>query len=310
MSDSEPEDDVPDELLLVGHVMAHAANEVLLLARLEPNFNPKPANITGTGAEVKALEHRTAKVIEALGGPPRLVIVTDDQPRPRYDTYAQAAISEVILMFHRARSSVCRTHMHFIAGSMIEREPQLLTWPDNPKIAGIMQTLTIKEFWEHAETSFIKLASLWDRLGQLLDFVFFNIRQYEDGFPAVMDRIAANYLPVYEELRLSKSWQAIRKFQTSERADGLKWLLRRRNLLVHSLHLRPVDNADDAEDPIFESAYNHLDNSAKKRLAPGNREEELNHLHVHLTAAATLLNEVLNLCEIGAKLRIQLDREV
>jgi len=190
---------------------------------------------------------------------------------------------------------------------MIEKEPQLLSWPGDPKIAALMQSLTIREFWEHAETSFIKLASLWDRLGQLLDFVFFNIRQYErDGFPAVVDRIAANYLPVYEELRVSESWQAIREYQTSERTEGLKWLLKRRNLLVHSLHLRPIDEAGDSEDPIFESAFNHLDNSAKKRLAPGNREEELNHLHDHLTAAATLFNEILSLCEIGAKLRSQI----
>src|SRR5205807_23658 len=99
MSDRAPSDDISDELLLVGHVMAHAANEVLLLTRLELDFEPKPANITGTDAEIKALEQRTAKLIQALGGPPRLVVVTDDQPRPRYDTYAEAAISEMILMF-------------------------------------------------------------------------------------------------------------------------------------------------------------------------------------------------------------------
>ena len=80
------EDAIPDELLLVANVMAHAANEVLLLANLERGFEPKPANITGTAADVKALEQRAAKLIEALGGPPRLVIVTDDQPRPSYDT--------------------------------------------------------------------------------------------------------------------------------------------------------------------------------------------------------------------------------
>ena len=56
LSELEPEDDIPGEFLLVANVMAHAANEVLLLANLERGFEPKPANITGTAADVKALE--------------------------------------------------------------------------------------------------------------------------------------------------------------------------------------------------------------------------------------------------------------
>jgi hypothetical protein len=138
-------------------------------------------------------------------------------------------------------------------------------------------------------------------LGQLLDFAFFNIRQYErDGFPAVVDRIAANYVPLSPRLSESSSWQAVRSYQTSEKADGLKWLLRRRNLIIHSLHLRarPVDS--EAGDPLFDAAYNHLEQSMQRRLATGSRDEELAQLHRHLTQAASLFGYVLTLCEFGA----------
>lgn len=291
-----------DVLTLVAQTMAHSANEVLLLAHLESKFDPKPANIRGTDDQIRELRDHTNRVVEALGGPPRLIVTGPNGKRKRYDTYAAAAIDEAILMFQRARSAVCRTHLHFIAGSMIEREPEMLKgWPADEGIKAIVQRLAIEGFWEYAESSYVKLASLWDRLGQLLDFAFFNIRQYErDGFPAVVDRIAANYVPLSLRFSESSSWQAVRLYQTSEKADGLKWLLRRRNLIIHSLHLRPSPLENEAGDPLFDGAYNHLEQSMKRRLATRSRDEELAQLHRHLTQAASLFGDVLTLCEFGA----------
>lgn len=287
-------------LKLVASTMQHAANEILILARLEPHFDPAPAHIAGTDKQIKALSERTDRLCHTFGGPPPLLILQPGQPRPRYDTYVSAATDETVLMFLRARSAVCRAHLHFIGGAMIERDPQLLVWPPDEKIAATFQRLTIDQFWEHAETAYIKLASLWDRLGQLLDFCFFNIRQYErDGFPAVLDRIHSNYVPLSQEIRESSCWIALRKFQSSEKTDGLGWLLRRRNLIIHSMHLRPSED-DVQDDPIFDSAYNHLEERVRKKLATGSKDDELNFMHQQLAQAAELFPAVLTLCELGA----------
>jgi len=95
---------------------------------------------------------------------------------------------------------------------------------------GLLAYMT-EVFWEHAEISYIRLASFWDRIGQFLDFVFFIIRQYKsDGFPSVMDRIHSNYMRLIPELASSSFWTELRKYQTSEKTDGFQWLVRRRNL--------------------------------------------------------------------------------
>lgn len=133
-----------------------------------------------------------------------------------------------------------------------------------------------------------------------MDFAFFAIRQYErDGFSAVVDRIRANTLRMQPLLETSVAWRAIWAYKKSEREDGLQWLLSRRNLLVHSLHLRPMSDSQD--DEIFESAFNHLDVRLRRDLAPGEPEKEIQRLHVHLGHAAELLPRVLTLCELRAK---------
>ena len=271
----------PDDLAfvkLVAETMAHAAKEVLLLAQLEQTFDPQPANITGTEDQVRALEQQATRVVATLGGRPRLMVVVQDRPKPRYDTYAAAAVDEAITMFHRARATVCRAHLHFIAGGVIERTPDLITWPSDERITAIMQRMATSQFWERAESAYVKLASLWDRLGQLLDFAFFGIRE-------------------------SSSWVVVRAYQTSEKPDGLKWLLRRRNLIIHSIHLRPSP-VGLGNDPLFEGAYNHLEESHRRRLAPGSRDDEIKWLHSHLSTAATLFTEVLSLCEFGPICRV------
>jgi hypothetical protein len=95
-----------------------------------------------------------------------------------------------------------------------------------------------------------------------------------------------------------------RAFQTSEKEDGLKWLSRRRNLLVHSLYLRPIQENEGATDPsgvaLFTSEFNHLEASLRKKLAPGTPSEEIDRLNVQLQKAAELYPAVLGLCEYAA----------
>jgi hypothetical protein len=199
--------------------------------------------------------------------------------------------------------------MCFIASDFYDKEPDVF---EQPLGAGEREGLAsaLKEmFWEHAETSYIRLASFWDRIGQFLSFVFFNIRQYDrDGFPSVMDRITSNYVRLFSNVDSSSFWTGLRNYQKSEKPDGFQWLIRRRNLLVHSLHLEAIQNQAGEENPIFTLAYNHLEESVRRKLNPGTPLSELEFLHAHLKAAARLFPNAIELCEHCVSSRVKLYR--
>ena len=223
----------------------------------------------------------------------------------KYDTYSGTAVFEILSTFHRCRRSVCRAHMFYIGAETIKNNPELMNIPEKESIQ-YYETI-IERYWEHAETAYIKLASLWDRFGQLIDFIFFNIRQYErDGYPSVINRIKKNYIPLYPELGNSIHWKNLHAYQGSESTNSLGWLLRRRNLLIHSVHLMGiVDDQDD--ESLFIGEFDHLREKHKKKLCSQSSKDELSIIHVHLEKAANLFSNVLGLCEIG--IRITRDKE-
>lgn len=290
---------------LLGEALRYTANEPVLLARAEEFFSPKPAKL-----EVgKPLKYRLGRLIEQIGGVPLVMVSKPGDPVPEFDTYGHAAIQEIFSSFERCRRSVCRTHVCFIANEFYMRQPDIFVEnPPKDVKRGLVSAMT-EVFWEHAETSYIRLASFWDRIGQLLDFVFFNIRQYErDGFPSVMDRISSNYIRVFPDLDSSTFWPALRDYQRSEKTDGFQFLVRRRNLLVHSVHLAAIESDEGEENPIFTSAYNHLEESIHRKLKPDTPESELGFLHAHLAASASLFPEVMELCEHCVESRARIHR--
>lgn len=293
------DEDIERFASVLGDTLSHAANEALVLARLEEFFHPKPARLGASSETIAELNDNIQRTISAYGGPPQLIIQAHGEPKPRYDTYLSAAISETIRMFDRCRVTVCRAQASMIGAHLLNSNPKYLKLPDDPKIQNYIRQHTSSMFWEHAETGFIRLAGYWDRVGQVLDFVFFSIRQYErDGFSAVVDRIRSNTLRMHPVLENTEAWQALWTYKKSERPEGLQWLLSRRNLLVHSLHLRAASTAEDEE--IYESAFNHLDARMRTSLAIGTPEEEIQKLHAHLNAAASLFPHMLSLCRIYA----------
>lgn len=186
--------------------------------------------------------------------------------------------------------------MFWIGRNMLRDHPDLVNLPDESETQQLFQRLAADAFWEHAETAFIRLCSYWDRVGQILDFAFFRIRHFErDGFAAVMDRLHANVIPVNPLLGKSTAWRELRGFQSSGREDGLKWLQRRRNILVHSLHLRPLDS--ESKEEVFRSGYNHLEEKLRSKLAPREPEVEIWQLPTHLDRAAHLFPAVLSILE-------------
>jgi hypothetical protein len=294
---------------VLSNVLTLSLNESRVVAQLEAlgYFSPMPADIPRDD-DAKVLKGKLDQLTENLGGPPSLIITKIGDAAPEFDFYIDAAIDEFIATFDRARMSVCRAHLFLIGNALIAKGQASAHLPHDPDIRDAMISEAVERFWEHAETAYIRLGSYWDRAGQILDFAFFNIRQYErDGFAAVMDRIRTNIVPVSVEVEASPVWKRMRDFQKSQRKDGLQWLVRRRNLLVHSLHLGPAPE-DPKEDPIFTVAYNHLNEAARSKLKTGTPEEEISALHDQLARAAMLFENVVNLALLApVSLRRELD---
>lgn len=284
----------------LGAALKFVANESFVLAQLERHFSPRPAQLITDSDDEKKLSCLTDKVMRLYGGVPRLIIQFNNDPPPTFDTYLSAALDEALGAFKRARRSLCRAQVFLIGNHLLKKSPDLLGLQSDRILEEVLQTSTTEIFWEHTETTFIRLAGFWDRLGQILDFAFFNIRKYErDGFSAVVDRIRGNTLLMRPDIQQSDAWKAIWAYKKSERADGLQWLLSRRNMLVHSLHLRPLP--EQGEEELFRSMFNHLDARLRDDLKPAAPEEEIQRLIIHLGIAASLLRKVLELCEKNAK---------
>jgi len=274
----------------------YVGKEPIVLTYLEQYFTPQPASLAND------LDQRLHLLAERLGGPPRLIIRGKDEPKPRYDAYPAAAMHEVISMFHRAKRSVTRAQMSLIGCSLLREKPEVISIPPEGCVRAAFLNEFESAFWELAEIVYIRLASYGDRAGQLLDFAFFGIRQFErEGFTAIVDRVQNNLVDVDTVLRALPAWKSLRAFQTSEQVDGLKWLLRRRNLLVHRLYLRPIHEPEGQE--VFDSEFNHIDEVLRKKLAPGTPPEELDRMHRQLQKAAELFPSVIELCEHTANVR-------
>jgi hypothetical protein len=111
-----------------------------------------------------------------------------------------------------------------------------------------------------------------------------------------MDRIHLNAVPMDDGLKNSNSWNRLRSFQTSEKEDGLKWLVQRRNLVVHSLHLHPVEGDEEG---VFRSQFNHLDAAHRDKLRPREPAAEVDLLVGQLNRAGALFSDFLSVTEFA-----------
>lgn len=281
---------------VLGNTVSYVTNEAVVLAQYEvfqeDKFaKPWPENDDGT------FDKRMNKVAEHLGGPPQFHLLRHDEEPPPDDNYPEAALREAIDVFQRARKSVLRTHLFMTGSTLLAQQPDIMKLPEDPNVAAMFVKQAQAAFWEHAEAAYIRLYSFWDRVGQVLDFAFFNIRKFDhNGFSAVMDRIHANLVPMDARLSGSGSWKRLRSFQTSEKEDGLKWLLNRRNLVVHSLHLHPVQTDEEG---MFKSQFNHLDAAHREKLRPREPAGEVALLLGQLDKAGALFSDFLTLVEFS-----------
>jgi len=277
--------------------------EPLLLEKASEFFEPQPCRLFGSDADQKRINEKLAKLYGKLGGVPDvLIMVKGSQPSGTYDDFTWYSVQEMISVFKRARSSLTKVHATFVTYWILHNGRKMIEGPMTDEHLTAFEPFILDDFWEHAETAYIRLASMWDRAGQLLDYVFFNIRQFErDGFPTVVDRIKINFAALDKDLEKTEFWNQIKQYAYREQVDGLKWLLRRRNLLVHSLHLGEQHSLKK-EQMDLQYYFNHLDEATRNRLGAMKPEEELAALHLHLTTFARLFEPLCDLCLWGVDL--------
>jgi len=293
-----PSDEKDPQLSALANALWFVVNEPLLLAQNELTVQRKlPILQPEVGPTRATFMKRVDEVLEHLGAPPKFYLVRkgEDHLIPAADTYPVAAMNEIFEVFHRTRTSVLRARVYAAGAAVLEANSfkvfeHLHTRQEQQELYVRVSQAAV---WEHAEAAYIRIYSFWDRVGQILDFAFFNIRKFDhNGFNSVMDRIHSNIAPMNNELANSQSWQRLRRFQNSRNDDGLKWLLERRNLIVHSLHLHPLQ---DSEDGVFKSQFNHLDVAHRDKLKPRTPDEEIEMLMGHIAKAVMLFSDVLTL---------------
>jgi len=292
----QPEPDDRQFRVLVNTV-SFVANEPLLLAQYEATAQPGQFAQLWADRDNEEFDKRVNRTVEHLGGPPELYILRNDQDPPAADNYPDAAMREVFAVLSLARKSVMRAHLFRAGSALLAVHPDLLDISAAPETQALFVKQAQDAFWEHSEAAYIRLYSFWDRVGQVLDFAFFNIRKFDqNGFTSVMDRIHANAVPMDERLKNSGSWKRLRAFQTSEKDDGLKWLLQRRNLVVHSLHLHPIPIDEDS---VFKSQFNHLEVAHREKLRPRDPIEEVGLLIGQLKKSGKLFSDFLTVVEFS-----------
>jgi hypothetical protein len=281
---------------VLGEAVSFVRNEALLLVRYEMAQERKFATLWLENNDGD-FDKRINRVLEHLGGPKEVYLLRTGQQPPPADNYPEAAMREAFAVFSRARNSVMRAHLFMTGSSLLAEQPDLVGLPEHPEASAHLIKKAQDAFWEHAEAAYIRLSSFWDRVGQVLDFAFFNIRKFDqNGFTAVMDRIHSNAVPMNNPLKYSTGWKRLRFFQGSEKEDGLKWLLQRRNLFIHSLHLHPVE-AD--EEGVFKSQFNHLEATHREKLRPREPAEEVALLMGQLDRAGALFSDFLTIAEFA-----------
>lgn len=83
--------------------------------------------------------------------------------------------------------------------------------------------------------------------------------------------------------------------------DGFPWLASRRNMLVHRLHLRPIEGKK--EDDFYQAMYDNLEETVRNKLKPAHPEKEVEMLIAQWSKINELFSDVLDVVERAAETR-------
>ncbi|MBU5466990.1 hypothetical protein KQI49_09165 [Virgibacillus sp. MSJ-26] len=263
------------------------------LERLKYNSNEQYID----SSLIETAEYNVKEIRSLLGGVPELLILGRDEDKPFYDTYVDSMINELIFSIKKSYDTMVQVMLY-------RRIEYFSRYYEDQKLADLLVDTYKKEFWSHLEMAYIRLASTWDRIGRLLDFVYFNIRQYDkDGYLSTIQKINVNLIPMSVQLRESNAWKKVWDYSKSESVNGLKWLLSRRNLIVHQISLQEIEYFDVEDTEFYNSEHNHiLENTVKKKLKPMSPNEEVTHLKKHIEITLELFEDIKELCNLGTEL--------
>ncbi|MGC0896913.1 hypothetical protein [Pantoea agglomerans] len=275
-----------------------AAREPFVLLNYDHFMKVKLGRLWPEGGN-EYFDDKVNNIVEHLGGPPETFIIQDGASPPKVDNYPSAIMREAFDVFDLARNAVLRLDMYHAGYKLVYDNPVLLPFNE---LSEENRRLSLKyvqtAFWEKAEIAIIRISSFWDRIGQILAFAFFNIRKFEhDGFKSVIDRIKDNIIPMSSELASNASWARIINYQKHAKPDDFGWLVERRNLIIHRLHLHPIDD----EEQVFASHYNHFDKAHRDKLRPQNTDDELKLIKSQLNKSASLFDDVLEILKFSAQ---------
>ena len=131
-------------------------------------YGPRLAKLTTNKEEKDELNRKTSELVKSLGGVPNFLYRLPNEPNPVFDTYVNSAIDEFFLSYQKAREAICRAHIKFIVIDIIGKHPEYIKKKPYKDLVGYLENL----YWDMVEIAYIRLASYWDRAGQLLDYIF------------------------------------------------------------------------------------------------------------------------------------------
>lgn len=232
------------------------------------------------------------KLAKQLDGTPEIIIIHRDDEKPVFDTYVDSLLGELVHSVNKSLKTIKEVKIYLVLLGFSR-------YYEEKDVSEHFTRLYSEMFWDSLEMSYIRLASTWDRVGGLLEFVFFNIRQYDrDGFNSTISKINLNIAKMDDDLGKSTDWKELWNYSKSENQDGLKWLLSRRNLIIHQVGLQEISNYDFNDENDYDSYYNHiLDRAIKGKLKPLSRQEESKQLSHHINMFFNLFNNTFNICE-------------
>lgn len=288
-----------DEIQFIMDVM-NRDTDTLSLVSMVQDFGYVAPQLVDSSRESE-VENKLDSISKAMGGVPKTFLMPEDGPQPTFDTFLDSAIDEIIKIYWRARKYVLYAKLYQLSEKFQGLHHEQLTGSYTKDELETLNKLVLEEFYDKAEIAFIRIASFWDRVGQLLDYVFFNIRQYErEVFPLVVERIQQNYANYHKSIDVAECWKRIAKFKNSDKHDGFQWLQSRRNILIHSLHLSVPDESDDTKLEYL-CTKDHIKEKQVKKLQAKEPSDEMEILIKQLYMASMLFIDVLDLCVLGSE---------